>query len=386
MTKTSFFEELKNVLFQQGLLMWVFFAVVYSIFAPYHVYIKDLFCMIVLGTLLGYKDKQMQWLFAFSLVYTIMIYFNGLSESHFESLSYLIGPVAFYLWGKAVMKKSSSPEAVSTFFLLLAFFSSYVLITNNLQDVADSGIVNIERRIEGFENAATMQGLVASIGLIGVAYVIAYKTVGKLKSLLFIILFVFNLFVILHLINRTGIVVALITIFTTALYTLRSSKRSIFTLIVVSIFIYLGLQQTGILSNDLLEAYQARNDMNAVTAGERFDRWGPALGYLFIHPFGWVHSENVGFAHNLWLDIARRAGFVPFVIFLVFTIKNIRIFIKLLKLDTPFVGFLVGVNTCFLISASVEPVIEARSTYFYLICMVWGIQYQYYLQQNKIRI
>ena len=143
MTKTSFFEELKNVLFQQGLLMWVFFAVVYSIFAPYHVYIKDLFCMIVLGTLLGYKDKQMQWLFAFSLVYTIMIYFNGLSESHFESLSYLIGPVAFYLWGKAVMKKSSSPEAVSTFFLLLAFFSSYVLITNNLQDVADSGIVNI---------------------------------------------------------------------------------------------------------------------------------------------------------------------------------------------------------------------------------------------------
>lgn len=376
--KSDFFKECVHLLIHWKWLMWIFLSIFLTIFSGYNVYIVDLFCFFVLILFKHENDKQKYWIISFSVTYTLIIYLNGISHSNFESLSYLIGPLAFYLWGKEVMKRTLSPEEVCTFFLLIMICSSVELVTVNMQDVYTSGLVNSDRFIEGFELAATMQGLVASIGLSGISYPVSNKKILNLKSLLFIFVFVLNLFVVLHLLNRTGIVVAAVVMMLVSLYSYKNRKVGIFSVLFIFGLIFLALYQAGFLSSEIIDLYAERNEYNTSNVGGRSDRWLFALKSIFRYPFGWYTIHGIGFAHNMWLDIARSTGFIPFLLFLIITIKNIKVLLRLLKNNKPFVVFLLGTNVCLLLSSFVEPVMEARSTYLYLIFMVWGIQNQYY--------
>lgn len=61
------------------------------------------------------------------------------------------------------------------------------------------------------------------------------------------------------------------------------------------------------------------------------------------------------------------------------SVRNYQFTYRLFKMEgNPLVGFIVGLNVCMFLSAFMEPVLEGVSTYFYLMCMMWGIQRTYY--------
>ena len=125
------------------------------------------------------------------------------------------------------------------------------------------------------------------------------------------------------------------------------------------------------IDTDILMAYEERN-FDIQTAGQRTMKWTHAFNSLMQYPFGW--SENVMetqyYAHNMWLDIARVTGLMPFIALLVVTIKAVFIQFRLLKIQAdPFVAVTTGLSACFFLSCFVEPVsITAPQAHFTLVC------------------
>ena len=110
-------------------------------------------------------------------------------------------------------------------------------------------------------------------------------------------------------------------------------------------------------------------------------KWGVGLQNIFRFPFGWdVEEPQYGYAHNLWIDIARVSGIIPFVFFLIVTFMSYYKLLKMLMLkDMAITPLILGLHICFFLSLFVEPVIEALPLYFYLYLMLWGIQNEVYV-------
>ncbi len=381
----SLFDEIWGLIINNGIILVPFILMLFTITMPsYHMYTKDIVCLGALSVMCLSFDRTALFILAFSVTYTLLGYIVGASVSHFESLSYLIAPITFYCIGRLVVKTSNSTDVTATFFLLVISFSSIVLWRNNIIDGFQNGLVNIYRDVEigGHALSATGQGLIASIGLSAISYVVAKADFKNIKTYLFLLCALISLYCVIHLVNRTGLVVLAFTILTTMVYKNRLNLKSFLLIVFLFIGIFYFLDSIGLVNNEMLDAYEERNTgdrSSAVTAGSRTEIWSQALSLLPVSPLGWYNVPNVPYAHNLWLDIARCTGWIPFILFFIIMYRCLSTLYILYRIrDDWFIGFLVGLNGCFLLSSFVEPVIESSSTYFYMIFLIWGVQQQYY--------
>ncbi len=379
--------EIKNLFSNYGFVILTYLLMLYTISdSDFHVYLKVVVCVLALTLVARYIDRVAIIILAFSFTYTLIGYVEGSSKSHFESFTYLLGPITFYCIGRHVVNKSNSTDEIATFFLLQTILSSFVLWKTNIIDGLQNGLINISRAVlfDGVEFTATGQGLIASIGLSCIAYVVAKGKMHGVKSILFFVCFILSLYCVVHLTNRTGLLVIAFTILVTILYVSRGNIKNIIYIIILLIGLYYILVYTGFINEEVFEVYESRNNADfssAASAGGRIEIWEESILYFAQFPFGWHNVPNTPYAHNLWLDIARCTGWLPFFLFIIITFKCINTLLKLYrKRGDWFIGFLIGLNGCFLLSSFVEPVVELSSTYFYLIFLIWGIQQQYYCQ------
>ena len=137
-------------------------------------------------------------------------------------------------------------------------------------------------------------------------------------------------------------------------------------MIFILIFAYAGRG-----NSELLELYTERNE-DFATAGNRTNRWSYAIEQLFKYPFGW-YDGTIYHVHNMWLDIARISGIIPFLILAYFAGKNIiGSFVLIKRYNTPLMYLMLGLNVCFFTSCFVEPIVGG--IHFMLYCMLWGFQ------------
>jgi hypothetical protein len=105
--------------------------------------------------------------------------------------------------------------------------------------------------------------------------------------------------------------------------------------------------------------------------------WKSNFLKLIHNPFGFSNPANkISFAHNLWLDVGRVAGIVPMIPLLIFTLsagvsiakviftEKLSIFLRVLV-----AGFGIG----FLITFSLEPIMEGAFIMFLSSCFFFGI-------------
>lgn len=104
----------------------------------------------------------------------------------------------------------------------------------------------------------------------------------------------------------------------------------------------------------------------------RFDLAKQVLGSLWTHPFG---NAALKYGHNLWIDVARLTGVIPFVFLIMYTISIIRTLVGLnkhagidknTKLLFNIVYFLTLVNFC------TEPILEGIFFVFVRFCIING--------------
>lgn len=374
----TFFTVLKKNCFTFVLYFLVLF---FSLWANYSIYVTVFFGFYVVFKNLVFKyiDITAVCLLLFSFIYSFVYMPNVTSWTIF--ISYLLCPTAFYLFGKYIIEKLGNTNNIIIFWSLSILAFSLVLYISALVDISQKGFINITRSftIYGTQDktsmSATLYGMIASLGLMGLPYFFVKQNSNIIKYT-YLLLSLLSLITVIHLINRTGLVVFIGCFVAMSFYIFRNKIPTlIFTYVIIVILIAL-LVHVGIIDQSVVEAYQNRDvDNGSVdSAGGRTDLWFLALNNLFKYPFGWLDTGEA-YSHNLWLDIARVSGIMPFTIFLVVTI---RIYRKLFKLfmakEENVVSLFIGLHICFFLTSFVEPIIEAIPLYFYLYMMLWGMQ------------
>lgn len=390
----SAFGAIRSLFKSQGILFFLFLLTQLSIFNnDIHVYIKVGFCLLLLLSINKYhpvNNSGFRMLVLFSIINGIMMFFVGAVNSNFENFAILIGPVAYYLFGYRAMSRFNDEREFEWFFILFVLASNIMLWISNIQDGVNNGLVNISRAIVNEmgeeEHSATLQGLIAAISISCISYPIAKSKYFDIESVLFIIFSILGIYCTIHLVNRTGLFVFVLVVFAALLYSVRKSGKSLVFFLLFGVSFFYVLNMLGFIQIDVLDAYMAREvDSSTMGGGLRFDKWTAAFKYLFEYPFGWRFIlKDVGYCHNLWLDVARCGGIIPFVLVLSASIKNYKNTFFLYKQKGLSInGFFVAYSFGLFLAAFVEPVIEAVSTFFFIMCMIWGMQ-QAYIDRNGI--
>ena len=336
-----------------------------------------------------YFDRTSVYLLLFSISYPLVLCMNtGKFNTHY--LLYLIAPITFYVWGQYIVTKINNQKGLLNFILLVLFFFAVQTYIITIEDVKEMGLINPMRAMfrEGDEEAminATLFGLNVSLGLSGLAIFMALKNkFGSIRGYLFLCVFLLSLLSVIHLVNRTGIVVAVFCTFCSYLYNVRNNKNvlsAIWKILFITVVVIIILSMFSDNGFDIIEAYTNRSSSENTSIsdyGGRSWRWVDAMGRLFTNPFGWNNDVKYNFVHNLWLDVAMFGGIIPFFFIVCATIRSLKQLFQLMKHNNDIiVKSIFSLSICFILSSFVEPVMVGFDPYFYLYCMIWGIQKKY---------
>lgn len=125
---------------------------------------------------------------------------------------------------------------------------------------------------------------------------------------------------------------------------------------------------------------------SASSAGGRTELWKMALENFIESPLGWDARR---YLHNVWLDFAKVGGIIPFILFIIFNIKNLINVRRLFKLNSNENSLEINMTfTLFtdgaLIYFFVEPVLKGSFYAITFYCLLQGILKGYRVQQEKI--
>ena len=363
----ALFPVLISSLWLYNLYLLYFFAVLCWIIIPYKkwwdgISIPLLFFSVFYAGIVLYKGENPGWSFIFSM---------------------LFAPTAFYRLGRFLMKTIQIEAQRQKILLIIVGMYLLPLFLLTAQDIALTGLVNDSRKMlldtgeDGSLNA-TLYGMMASIG-IGCIGAVFSKQQNKWMRMGLIIVAAFSLLSVIHLVNRTGLVICAACLFVGFALSTKMNVSKMLPILLVFIVVGVFLSESGILGSDVSEAYADRDDrnddVNSANAGGRTELWLDAIGNLFVSPLGW---KLEAYAHNLWLDIARVGGWLAFFPFVKATIAYLLKFKSVLKSASKdnTLLILVCINVAMLLNASVEPVIDGAPLFFSLLMLVWGMTVQ----------
>ena len=360
----AFFAVLVTSLSEKNAYILLSFSIICYFFTPYR----------------KWWDSISLSLLFFSLLYVLMLYINNRTDcGPALILSYLISPVAFYRFGCLIIELFQTDIYRQRFLLFTFICYLFPVFLLTLQDIALVGLINETRVLLDVVNkktalAATIYGMMSSLG-IGCTISVFCKKNTIWRRNIWIILVSLSMLVVVHLINRTGIVIFVVCFFVSFTISNGPKWSKIIPLLSIICLISFLLLQGNTLNNDIFNAYSAREEIsssNASDLGGRTERWINSIEKLFINPFGWGTDR---YAHNLWLDIARLVGVFPFIAFIIATYIYVKSFLSLLKTKmlSTFRNILISVNVAILLNSFVEPVIEASFSYFCISMMIWGM-------------
>lgn len=365
-----------------------FLVLLFSLWTNYSIYMTVVFSFYVVfkNWTFKYADITSLCILSFSIIYSFIYMPNVNSWTIF--ISYLLCPTTFYLFGKYIIGKLCNTNNIIIFWSLSIFTFSLVLYISALVDISQKGIINITRSfiIWGVQNdastSATLYGMIASLGLMGFPYFFV-KQDSNIVRYIYLLLSLLSLITVIHLINRTGLVIFVGCFVVMSFYIFRNKIPTLIFTYVIIVILFILLIHVSIIDQTVVEAYQNRDVGNGSidSVGGRTDLWYLALNNIFKYPFGWLNIEGASYSHNLWFDIARVSGILPFTIFLIISIRTYRKLFNLLMVKKEnVVSLFLGLHICFFLTLFVEPVLEAIPLYFYLYMMLWGMQNRLLIQ------
>lgn len=335
-------------------------------------------------------DKNVLYLFLFACSYEMLasLRVDSLDKGFMSMLPNILAPSVLYLIGKYISENCKGNQVrIFLLFYLSVVFSIIPLISILLQ-IQENGFIEGTRSLyliwdKNFEISATGLGSyfvlnMASIGLINV------KKTTKIErniTIGIVILFVLSLVCVLRLGSRTQLVLAIVSLLGSFLLNLRQNsffKNVLFIASIMALTFYLinNFNENA----DVIKFYADRlndDEMAVGKAGGRTERWIGGLESIITDPFGWEFSR-FGYAHNLWLDVARVAGVIPLTILLFFTVSSIKIWIKSLRIlrnDLFLRSYVFIYFISIILLFNVEPIMEGMYLLFLLFCMFIGFLY-----------
>lgn len=325
----------------------------------------------------------------FSMFYTFSFLIRGkvLITSQFVFL--LIFPIIIYSCGNLLGTKLYSVKTILMIIVSLVFCLAGPGIYFSILDVVKSGeLIKISREIEfasGQTLSATGYGVMFSLAIAGVAMVLV-PAISKYDKKIMIFMFGLSLLAIfstIHILNRTGLALAVIAVIATVFIPPYNSKRILYTLLICTIIVlifYLYLSDS-LLMNDAMQGYLSREekgDFSAMTGGGRFSRWADAVGQIIEKPIGgegYIMGNRINYAHNLWLDVGLVGGIIPVILLGVIAFQAFRYTILIHRkriLDSFESCYLIVLCVVMLAQAMTEPVIQGVYQFFLFMIFFYG--------------
>lgn len=332
-------------------------------------------------------DKNVAYLFLFAASYEILaaMRIDAINTTLVSFLPNIFIPALLYLAGKRITSKYSSSDIRIFFLFFIAFSFSIVPIVSILFQIIQDGMSVGNRSMyllwdKNVDIAATGLGSYFTINM-GTFALINIKKKTKLQKRInfgIILLFILSLVCVVRLGNRTQLAIALIS-FILAFYInfyRQSTLRNILMICFVGIAAYYIYNLFNI-NSTLLNFYQDRlndSEYGISSAGGRSERWIGSFNAIFTDPSGWEFAR-FGYAHNLWLDVARVSGIIPLLIILLFTISSIKIVFRtfrLLKDDLFLRTYIFCTFLSIILVFNVEPVLDGLYLLFLFFCLFVG--------------
>lgn len=390
------FQDIKYIFKRCGWLILPFFILMCCSVTILQTYLMAIFSLLLLIFLpkKKYINGEALLLLAFSILYCLMLVLDGkLKIISTAMIFFLLSPIMFYCFGSNVVDKLRNPNSIVVFLLLTTLLFALNLYISVFLDIQKNGFINIFRQVKVLGMivesnksgtlAATLLGLNASLGFVGLSiFVYSRKDLNLWVKVLFLILTILSLITVIHLVNRTGLVVLVLCFVAVTLYNMKRSFGRVLGVLAIGILVAYFAYSFGWVDEKILQVYEAREERGHTIAegGGRTARWVDAVELLVEHPWGYsdLRGGKVEYAHNLWLDVGRGAGVLPFVALLIVTISYGINFLKLLGRNDGFLcSIFLAYNVVFFLSCMVEPIMEGFPLYFYLYMMLWGMQRQY---------
>lgn len=361
-----------------SILMFIFFATMISSLSPYNIYILFSFsitCWLLIPTN-KFWDSTAILILLFSIIYAATELLTNYSKSGFVLLSHIFAPTAFYRFARLLISSYKDEKYCLKFLALSIALYLFPLFILNFKDIALVGIVNPTRMMlsdlgEDGMLSATLYGLMASTG-IGCISGVFIKSISRRIRIGLSILSFLSMLVVIHLVNRTGVVIFLVCVIFNLIQTKGKINIWIFTFFIL--FMVIVFATENLINQDIIDAYILRetdSDYDTSQLGGRLVIWGEAITNVFRNPLGGGSKE---YAHNLWLDIARVGGWLPFILSIIVSIrifKNTRL--VQMNSNNGYSMLVVTILLAMSINAFVEPVIDASTSFFSLLFFVSGI-------------
>lgn len=311
------------------------------------------YCMYVLIVLLPIVllhytkiDGTCLLIISFSILYTYFQYSNGHAYTPSALIFGLVFPFIVYQVGAYLIERQISPKSAMLLLCLMAFALAIPAIMDSVNDAIKTGeLINVTRGIinETGEvgRSATGYGMMVAI-LAGCLGIILLKPGNKLDSRLKVVIAIASvsaIFSTIHLVNRTGLVLAAVSIICAVFLPPYSYRKNVYTfvslIVVAGVAIYFLGDSAFYL--DAVNQYEARDTGGGSvdSAGGRTDRWAAAINQLFDEP--WGNEKGVRFngkfanAHNMWLDAGVVAGIVPMILLILIGIIYIRAIFRMYR-------------------------------------------------------
>ncbi len=339
-------------------------------------------------------DSHFWILVLFSLSFTFIWLYNT-SFQPSSILIYVFYPPLFYLLGGYFVEKSSSLNSIVNVLIVLIIAYSIIYLRNGVYDTITYGLINplrsISVNIDSIEGAYFQQ-VRASLAIAGIGLLFVPTKSSKEKTIknIFLLLSFVALFVTIHFVNRTGMLLALLSILAVS-FKLIKKKSAMLLMSLTGVFILISLNYLLdlVIVQEFIGSYQSR-ELNSLssssTFGGRTFRWVWVLKSLITQPWGDISSFEYGYAHNMWLDAGRLSGIIPFVFLVVFTVSSTIKAVKLvLSKHIPlfFSCLLITLNLTFFLQSFIEPILESDPTFFLLYVLFLSIQINLYKVLNN---
>lgn len=371
---------------------WLFLTILIigmipSIFSGYSQYILILLLPIALINKRFNLDVNYLLLLLYGLAYTIPQLVQPDEFPLSNQLFYTFYPLILYISGQYVANRLRDYHQGIFILMLVTFALASWSIISNVSDAISTGqLVNFARRFEDADliKSATNHNMMLSLAIGGIAaiFITTSDKIEKNCKLWMFAIGALALFSGLHLLNRTSIVIAAICCIVAILFNGVSAKKIIgliFTIALLYILIQILTSNNSFIA-DIIEGFDRRertSTNDAAHAGGRTEAWLGAIEFISSHPLGGDQSMHpkFSFAHNSWLDMGVRSGWIAFLLFLTITVRFLSDFFKYIRqkrYDHFSRGCILIWVTAMLLQFFVEPIQEGIFQSFIFFFLIWG--------------
>lgn len=330
------------------------------------------------------------YLFSFSITFYIISVMYHPEMITFYILPYLIGPTLGYAIGGKLLCVSSKEEAVNItkatiFSIVTGRFLHGALnffVSDGYRTVIRNGIDIWTGTVLSATGQGALMTLAASLLFYGL-FIMPFEH-NKARKLAVITMSSISFANYLMSATRGGLYIALIVFVTESIIYLLferkniKQRRRIIILLTVLVVLVCFESTTGMLGirdalNQTALLTRIRNEEDVGLSNEgRVMMLTDVLAKASDLPFG---DGELSTAHNLWLDILKQTGWIPFVFLAIFTAYIIRRFWLLEKdlqqpLEIRYLVLAVALSAC--MNFFIEPVMKGMPYYFVGFCVIAG--------------